>query len=128
MHTEAFTHTLAGFAPSPLATGTMGQRPGMACDISGRLNQVAERAARTGDCHRRRSGVSGERRIRRIPIRRYGTFAMHPNHASRYEPEPPIAVCQGRSLFEQVDVSRREEFSRVLFLVRSFLRYTPQRG
>ena len=51
MHAEAFAHTLTGFAPRPFAARTVSQRPGMAFAITQRLDQVAERAARTGDDH-----------------------------------------------------------------------------
>src|ERR1039458_6676406 len=52
MHAEAFAHALAGFAPGPFATRTVSQRPGTAFAITQRLDQVAERAARTRDDHR----------------------------------------------------------------------------
>src|ERR1035438_4865111 len=42
MHAEALAHALAGFAPGPLAARAVSQRPGTACAITPRLDQVAE--------------------------------------------------------------------------------------
>src|ERR1017187_9166751 len=66
MHAEALAHALAGFAPGPLATRTVSQRPGTACAIVVRLDQVAERTTRTGDDH---SFVFGC----------HSSLAVHPN-------------------------------------------------
>src|ERR1035438_3655218 len=52
MHAEALAHALTGFAPGPFATRTVSQRPGTACAITQRLDQVIERAARSRDDHR----------------------------------------------------------------------------
>src|SRR5690349_6818102 len=49
MHPEAFTHSLASFAPGPFAARTMSQRPGTTFAITQRLDQVTERTARTRD-------------------------------------------------------------------------------
>src|SRR5512140_2932530 len=51
MHSEAFTHSLASFAPGPFAPRTVSQRPGTTFAITQRLDQVTERTARTGDDH-----------------------------------------------------------------------------
>src|ERR1035441_10618303 len=51
IHAEALPHTLTGFAPGPLATRTVSQRPGTAFALTQRLDQVTERAARTRDDH-----------------------------------------------------------------------------
>src|ERR1019366_2737011 len=66
MHAEALAHTLAGFAPGPFTTRAVSQRPGTACAITQRLDQVAERAARTRDDHRFAFGC-------------HSSLAVHPN-------------------------------------------------
>ena len=64
---EAFAHAQAGFAPRPLAAGTVSQRPGVAFAIAEWLDEVAERTARTRDDHR-------------LAFGRHGTFAVNPDN------------------------------------------------
>ena len=66
MHAEALPHSLTGFAPGPLTTRTVSQRPGTACAITQRLDQVTERTARTWDDHRFGFGC-------------HSSLAVHPN-------------------------------------------------
>src|SRR5882724_3175362 len=51
MYAEAFAHTMTGFAPGPLATRTVSQRPGTAFAITQWFDEVTERTARTRDHH-----------------------------------------------------------------------------
>src|ERR1017187_4447997 len=66
MHAEALPHPLTGFAPGPLATRTVSQRPGTAFALTQRLDQVTEGAARTRDDHSFAFGC-------------HGSLAVHPN-------------------------------------------------
>src|SRR5664279_5543364 len=66
MHAEALAHTLTGFAPGPFAARTVSQRPGTAFAITQRLDQVAERPARTRDDHSFAFGC-------------HSSLAVHPN-------------------------------------------------